>query len=107
MNKKFFGNTFTIIDGPSRDLLFDCLKYAFDKNQRVLATFKTKDDKTGAEEILSCRLLSIEHESGDLDSFNLKGMYFNPAQREWKKFESFYSSRHRNGWFGTVMDWSM
>lgn len=103
-NKKTCIAEFAIVDGPSRDLLFDCLKYAFDKNQKVLATFKVRNAKEGSDEVLVCKLLALEHESGDLDSFILRGYYCrNHSIKEWNKFEAFYSSRKRNGNLKLVM----
>lgn len=106
---------FDIVDGPSRDTLFDACKYAYSKAAQVPVYFgvvfgqmpKNHPD-CGAHlpmSIKDVKITGIEHEDGSGESFNLHG-YCNAdlnfmsedATYATYKFEAYYNAKSRDGW---------
>lgn len=74
-NKK---ETYPIEDGPCRELLFDALKYAYDKNVKVSIKFcitKQNNSSNTPEffKVKNTRITGIDHEDGLGHSFIVKG----------------------------------
>jgi len=76
--------SFAIINGPSKDLLFDACKYAYSKNLvsieiklSVAAGYTTPPSNPGCAcitmPLTGITICSIEHEDNSGDSFNIRG----------------------------------
>ena len=76
-------NTFDIVKGPNKDILFDACKYAYNKladitvKFTVAAGYTTKPDDPRCAYIpmtvTDVMICGIEHEDGSGESFNLHG----------------------------------
>ena len=84
-----------IISGPSRDKLFDALKYAYDKDAKFRIEFGFRSPAPHSVPTIT-RLTSIEHEDGSGCSFNLEGYCtLNGVSR---RFHAYYNTRRRGGY---------
>jgi hypothetical protein len=103
--------SFGIKNGPSRDLLIDSLKYAYDKGKvlpvdfSIAVGYTTPLDDPGcafvAMKIESLTITSLEHEDGSGYSFNLAG-YCRATLSPWGevkpyKFKAYYNAKVREG----------
>ncbi len=101
---------YNIIDGPSRDKLFDSFKYAYDKGAKVPITFSICEGTTapsghpGAAAVLKnvkdFVILAIRHEDGSGQSFVLSGhckASVAGSGMQNVKFNAYYNTQRRNG----------
>ena len=106
--------TYDIVGGPSRDLLFDGCKYAYDRRSNIDVYFSVATGYTAPPErpdsayvlmdISELRIAGIEHESGSGESFNLHG-YCKLNEKPLAtgillkpyKFKAYYNARTRKG----------
>ena len=113
------GKSFEIINGPSRDTLFDAVKYAFDKsaiipiqfdvtsNRAIVESGQDYNSSTRAKDL---EIVYIEHEDGSGHSFNIYGRCsidakFNSGYRviyERYKFRAYYNAKTRKGFICLV-----
>lgn len=104
---------FDIYNGPSRDLLFDACKYAYDKGIKIpidfkvaLGTTRPKEEPTAAYvpmQIGDFSIASIEHEDGSGTSFNIVGfckanLPINNDGYKSYMFEIYYKATRREGY---------
>ena len=107
--------TFEIVDGPSKDAIFDACKYAYHPRSIIVLDFEvvvgytkaSSDSKAAyiAMKIKDLRITSIEHEDGSGESFNLAGFCkadldpYGTSAAKWHpyKFKAYYNTRYRNG----------
>lgn len=108
--------SFDIVNGPSRDTLFDACKYAYDSRNTVLVDFEIAVGHTLPQsnpesayipmKIKNIIIGGILHEDGSGVNLNLYGwcdadleiLKYQYAPR-WKhyKFKCYYDSKHRKG----------
>lgn len=107
--------TYDIIGGPSKDLLFDACKYAYNALPTniglyfsVVKGYTTPVDNPGCAYVLmdisDIRIVGIEHEDGSGESFNLHG-YCNINEKPLAaglllksyKFKAYYNAKTRKG----------
>ena len=107
---------YDILSGPSKDLLFDSIKYAYSKNVIVELDFGIAAAYTAPVEIDPCaeaikmktknfRVTSIMHEDGSGESFIISGYctadicppYGKIVIYKPYKFEAYYSTKRRKG----------
>lgn len=108
---------YEIVDGPSKDTLFDSCKYACSKSgSRVTVDFRVAIGYTKPANDPRCenipmaikniRIMGIEHEDGSGESFNLKGYCdanlesykgTNDVDYEAYHFKGYYNSKKRRG----------
>ena len=108
---------YDIVDGPSKDTLFDSCKYACSKNgSRVTVDFRVAIGYTMPVNDPCCayvpmaikniRIMGIEHEDGSGESFNLTGYcdanlesYRGTKEVDYKpySFKAYYTSKRRHG----------
>lgn len=98
---------FEIVNGPSRDMIFDSMKYSYET--RIPLEFEIvkgysgpKDDPTSAAMLLNTRDIevhTIQHEDGTGFKFNLKGYLDVKDDRGYlpRKFKAFYNAKTRKG----------
>ena len=80
-----------IVNGPSRDTLFDACKYAYDNRTRILVTFGF-----GAQmEMRGILISGIEHEDGSGESLNIRG--YCEVEGDYYCFRAYYNARTRRG----------
>ena len=105
------GRTYQIRGGPSRDLLIDAFKHAYDDNVEVVLDFGiaegyTSDPNKGAAAFVKLparafRIERLSHEDGSGQSFNFSGYclagHTNEALRPYG-FEAYFHCRSREGW---------
>ena len=100
--------TFGIFDGPSRDLIFDSMKYNYET--RIPLDFKIvkgytapKDDPVAAIVPLKTRdveIHTIQHEDGTGFKFNLEGdidIKVDDSGYVPRRFKAFYNAKTRKG----------
>ncbi|MBR3164445.1 hypothetical protein IKF15_04075 [Candidatus Saccharibacteria bacterium] len=80
----------TIVEGPSRDRIYDACKYAFDLGTEMRATFKSDRNEN-----LVITIVGIEHEDGSGNSFNIKGHLRRP--RHSYPCRLYYNAKRRSG----------
>ena len=114
MDKERSSRYYSITAGPCRDLLFDAMKYLFDKAAKlpvkftVVYTYKkdvgATEDKMYELLVENVRITSIQHEDGSGESFNLQGscdVDLDPFTKkpcpEPHRFKAYYNSRTRKG----------
>ncbi|MBQ6375721.1 hypothetical protein IJJ37_02225 [Candidatus Saccharibacteria bacterium] len=109
------GGTYRIHGGPSRDLLIDAFKYAYDDNVEVVLDFgiaagytgNPNDDTTAFVKLPAkgFRLTHLSHEDGSGKSFNFSGYClaaehqgapFNPFKPF--SFTAYFNTKSREGW---------
>ena len=102
---------YSIISGPSRDVLFDACKYLYDKNARFTVDFTVVVGRTMLANdsayipmaITDMKICGIEHE--DASGFNLHGCckadlkYTGGSDIYYKlyKFKAYYNTEQREG----------
>ena len=91
-----------IKSGPSREALFDALKYAFDKENPHAEEFSgfyglEGDPIRAAQMRVKMQIQSIQHEDGSGFSFILKG-YTVGINRRPGMIEFYYNARTRTGY---------
>lgn len=106
---------FDITSGPSKDSLFDCCKYSFEKESNICIYFtvdrtRPKDrpnSNRGPIKITNVKIHGIEYEDGCGENFNLYGQCranLNPTDKDAPKlpykFEAYYSTKNRKGCMG-------
>ena len=107
--------SYNIVNGPSKDALFDACKYAYHPTSNIVLDFgiavgytaPTANPKSVyiAMNIKDIHVTGIEHEDGSGESFNLWGhcqadlSTYQPDGVKWSmyRFRAFYSTRHREG----------
>ena len=100
--------TLTITDGPSRDLIFDAMKYCYET--RIPLEFKivkenpaSEDNKTVTTTEVGTRdveIHTIQHEDGTGFKFNLEGYLDVKIAEEGyvpRRFKAFYNAKTRKG----------
>ena len=108
------GRSYDIVNGPSRDMLFDAFKYAYDKNAAVTVQFDialgyvNSNSGIGYYRMKSkdFKIVGIEHEDGSGFSFNLRG--YCSADTRFRardvveyttyKFKAYYNAKTRKGY---------
>ncbi|MBR2587276.1 hypothetical protein IKE71_02790 [Candidatus Saccharibacteria bacterium] len=102
---------YDIMNGPSRDTLFDACKYAHTKDARIPINFSVAASYTATRschnrayvpmEMFSVNIFGIEHEDGSGDSFNLHGNCYvtldTPKTYTLCRFYSYYNTKTRKG----------
>ena len=106
------GRKFNIEAGPSRDLLFDSAKYAYDADAHVFIKFSVALGYTMPlghpgcayipAKMVGTKIVAIEHEDGSGYSFNLQGYCEASLERygdqvEPYKFFAYYNAKTRKG----------
>ena len=109
-------NTFDILKGPNKDILFDACKYAYNKLADITVKFTVAAGYTAPPEdprrayipmsVTDIVICGIEHEDGSGESFNLHG-YCNanldPSSRSGNmiykpyRFVAYYNVKRRKG----------
>ena len=113
--KKTEKKYFDIVNGPSRDMLFDACKYAYDKSAKVNVYFEVAVGYTApkgnskrayfAMYIKDFKVTSLEHEDGSGEGFNLRGYCtadpcaVGHVVIDYKpyKFKAYYNTKTRKG----------
>ena len=105
---------YDIIGGPSKDLLFDACKYAYNKSAKITVDFtvvigysSTKDDPKCAYlpmSITDVKVNALEHEDASGDKFMVRGfckadLTIHNGDADYKpyKFRSYYDTKSRIG----------
>ena len=108
---------YDIVAGPSKDMLFDACKYAYNKTAKLTINFTVAAGYTMPKNNPGCAYMEmpitdiiiagIEHEDGSGESFNLHGYcranlnYFGEdGDYRPYKFEAYYNARTRKGCIG-------
>jgi hypothetical protein len=104
MSLKVNSLEFKIVDGPSRDRLFDVCKYTYDQDAFVVAVFKVGGgSRNRTVEITSISM--IQHECGNGESFNIEGTIDIPwLNKTCEKFSGYYNSKSRSGHLKIIFD---
>ena len=103
--------SYEIMSGPNRDLLFDACKYLFSKNAEVKITFDVAAGYTMPKSSPGCayipmpitdiRIIGIKHEDNSGESFMLYGdCKADLGRRALYKtyhFEAWYDTKNRKG----------
>lgn len=108
MNTSITERSYEIMNGPSRDTLFDACKYAYAENAKVTIDFVVAAGHTMPKghpgrayipmKLTDILIASIEHEDGSGDSFNLRG-YCRADLRI--SGSTTYSNYHFRGYYNT------
>ncbi len=114
-NRVVESHRYEIMNGPSKDRLFDACKYAYDDNARISLDFSVAIGYTMprndpgcayiAMAIRNLRITGVQHEDGSGESFILYGYCsadpraFNPRSVCYRsyKFEAYYNTKTRKG----------
>ena len=105
---------FEIVNGPSKDLLCDAFKYAYNKAARITIEFSIAAGYTMPPEHPSSAYVpakiggfiisSLEHEDGSGESFNIRGYckadiakLFGEGTFKAYKYEAYYNTKTRKG----------
>lgn len=115
-------NCFSIINGPSKSVLFDSCQYAYSKDVKVHINFAIpqgysnhSNDATKLYlpmQITDLVITGIQHEDGSGESFNLEGYckvdidYHirndGVCRYQYRRFTAYYNSKSRKGTFTLV-----
>lgn len=106
---------YDIVSGPNKDMLFDACKYAYSKTAKLTVEFAVAIGYTMpnnhpgcayiAMSITDIKIVSIEHEDGSGESFNLRGYCkadlnslggSNVTYKSYR-FKAYYNSKNRKG----------
>ena len=99
--------TYGIVDGPSRDMIFDAMKYNYET--RIPLDFKIikgsaiSEDDQSTPDMLGTRdieIHTIQHEDGTGFKFNLEGYIDVKIESQGyipRRFKAFYNARSRKG----------
>ena len=88
-------NTYNIIGGPSKHVLVDAFKYAYDKNAKIDLEFKVEICNGSLLKLEDFTIVEISHEDGSGESFNLSGSCRHFGRSV--DFMAYYNSKHREG----------
>lgn len=113
MNTNTTERLYEIMNGPSRDTLFDACKYAYAKNGKVTIDFVVAVGYTMPEghpgrayipmKLTDIVIAGIEHEDGSGESFNLHGYcraalnISKPYTYTYCRFRGYYNAKTRIG----------
>ena len=117
-------NCFSIIDGPSKSVLFDACLYSYSKDTKIAVNFTIpqgySNDSNDATRlyiplpVTNIKITGIEHEDGSGESFILKGYcnvdkdYLlrkeNTYRYRYSRFSAYYDARSRKGTFTLITD---
>ena len=88
--------TLEITDGPSRDTLFDSMKYNYEA--RIQVDFKIIKGSSPLV-VRDVEIHTIQHEDGTGFKFNLEGYLDVKAEGGYvpRKFKAFYNAKNRKG----------
>lgn len=115
-------NCFSIINGPSKSVLFDSCLYAYSKDAKVHVNFAISqgcsnhgDDATKLHLLLpvtNIKITGIEHEDGSGESFILKGYCYvdkdhllrgdHTYRYKYSRFSAYYDAKSRKGTFTLI-----
>ena len=115
-------NCFSIINGPSKSVLFDSCLYAYSKDVKVHVNFAISqgcsnhgDDATKLHLLLpvtNIKITGIEHEDGSGESFILKGYCYvdkdhllrgdHTYRYKYSRFSAYYDAKSRKGTFTLI-----
>lgn len=115
-------NCYSIINGPSKSVLFDSCQYAYSKDVKVHINFAIpqgysnhSNDATKLYlpmQITDIVITGIQHEDGSGESFNLEGYckvdidYHirndGVCRYQYRRFTAYYNSKSRKGTFTLV-----
>ena len=90
--------TLSIVDGPSRDLIFDSMKYAFESE--IPIEFKIAREDSSLIKTRDTEVHTIQHEDGSGHRFNLEGYLDIKIEGEGylpRRFNAFYDTKTRRG----------
>lgn len=110
-------NCFSIINGPSKSVLFDSCQYAYSKDVKVYINFAIpqgysnhSNDATKLYlpmQITDLVITGIQHEDGSGESFNLEGhckvdidyhiRNDGVCRYQYRRFTAYYNSKSRKG----------
>ena len=110
-------NCFSIINGPSKSVLFDSCQYAYSKDVKVYINFAIpqgysnhSNDATKLYlpmQITDTVITGIQHEDGSGESFNLEGhckvdidyhiRNDGVCRYQYRRFTAYYNSKSRKG----------
>lgn len=109
MNTSIAERAYEIMNGPSRDTLFDSCKYAYAGNAKVAVDFVVAIGYTMPKghpgrayipmKLTDIVITSIEHEDGSGESFNLRG--YCRADLIIRAGSTTYSNYHFRGYYNT------
>ena len=99
-----------ITNGPSKDMLCDAFKYAYDREYPIKVVFyyvfglTAPEDHPGAAQIrksVLVRVTSLEHENGSGTSLNISG-YVEEDESKWAakdctRFKAYFDTVRRRG----------
>ena len=114
MNTNLTERYYEIVNGPSRDTLFDACKYAYAENAKVTIDFVAAAGYTMPKghpgrayipmKLTDIVIAGIEHEDGSGESFNLHGychanLLISAGSTTCSnyRFRSYYNAKHRTG----------
>lgn len=104
-NLQTFLDKYEIVDGPSRDLLFDALKYRYDQEQHIRAYFDVKNSRPGSLKfIFRLAVSALKHADTSGHFFNLSGACILPNGKYYE-CEAHYNAKTRTGWIGILPNW--
>lgn len=115
-------NCYSIINGPSKSVLFDSCLYAYSKDAKVHVNFAISqgysnhgDDATKLHLLLpvtNIKITGIEHEDGSGESFILKGYCYvdkdhllrgdHTYRYKYSRFSAYYDAKSRKGTFTLI-----
>ena len=115
-------NCYSIINGPSKSVLFDSCLYAYSKDAKVHVNFAISqgcsnhgDDATKLHLFLpvtNIKITGIEHEDGSGESFILKGYCYvdkdhllrgdHTYRYKYSRFSAYYDAKSRKGTFTLI-----
>lgn len=105
-------NSYDIVAGPNKDVLFDSCKYACSETGEIAVRFDIAIGYTMPKndpgccailmEIANIKIMGIENEDGSGESFILHGyceanLHFYDAARKPYRFKAWYNSKKRKG----------
>ncbi len=86
---------FNIKNGPSKHVLIDAFKYAYDPAGIINLDFKVEISKGEYAKLDDFNIIAISHEDGSGESFNLSGWC--RINGSYYSFTAYYSTKHREG----------
>ena len=115
-------NCYSIINGPSKSVLFDSCQYAYSKDVKVHINFAISQGCSSHSndaiklylpmQITDIVITGIQHEDGSGESFNLEGYckvdidYHirndGVCRYQYRRFTAYYNSKSRKGTFTLV-----
>lgn len=116
-------NCFSIIDGPSKSVLFDACLYSYSKDTKIAVNFTipqaySNHGSNNATKlylplpVINIKITGIEHEDGSGESFLLKGYCDvdkdhllrgdNTYRYRYSRFSAYYNAKSRKGTFTLI-----